>query len=103
MPIMSGEKRLRDGKHLLKIYRKDSNLAPVFKPVQEAPSHWEGKWYQRPKRYPVAYFDADGYAVFQTGMELRQQGAVEVDVHFDSLRKLPTWRSLTPPPKQFER
>ena len=102
--LMSGVKQICDGRQLLKIYRRNPDTAPLFKQVQEAHSHWQGNYYDRPKLYPVVYFDPDGYAAFQTETELRTHGDVQVDVHFSPpLRKLSVWRPLTPPPKQFKR
>ena len=101
---MSGTKRLLDGMDLVKLYRANPETGAVFDPIQDAHSHWEGLWYQRPKRYPVAYFDAEGCAIFQTENELKIHGQVQVEVHFSvGLRKLHTWRPLAPAPKQYKR
>jgi hypothetical protein len=106
---MSGVKRLRDGMALVKIYRANPETSAVFNLIQDAHSHWEGEWYQRPKAYPVAYFDADGYVVVQglaqlVIMSIRKVAKIGDTIHFSpALRSLPEWKSVVPPPKDFKR
>jgi len=106
---MSGVKRLLDGMDLVKLYRANPETSAVFDPIQDAHSHWEGKWYVWPKAYPAVYFDAGGYLVIQRGAELiklviRKLAKGGETVHFSpALRNLPEWKSLIPPPRDFKR
>jgi len=103
---MSGTKRLLDGMDLVRVYRANPKTSSVFNPIRDAHSHWEGEWYQWPKAYPVAYFDADGYVVFHRGAELIIHKAVKHGdtIHFSPvLGKLREWQSLVPPPRDFKR
>ena len=69
-------------------------------------SHYfhQGSWYQPPRAFPCAYFDANGYIILETENQLIYSGHFEVGIninvlpHGSGISSLPGYQKLDPPP-----
>jgi 5-methylcytosine-specific restriction protein A len=84
---------MKNGKFLTQFYKMD---------LKSAYCHTEGHWYHPLKGFPGAYFDYDGYVLFQTEKEFHDCpqlvfDRVTVSVK-GSLSAMPGYNRLHPPP-----
>jgi hypothetical protein len=57
------------------------SLAKFYKiKAKSAYYHNEGNWYWNLKRFPGAYFDANGYVSFETAEEYRFRGLLHLNI-----------------------
>jgi hypothetical protein len=93
------EQRMKTGRFLARRY----GMA-----VRSAYAHNEGNWFWTLKKFPGAYFDAEGCMVFQT--EAEYLGCVYLTIGFKntsvrskavgmSISDIPGYRKLNPPPR----
>lgn len=80
-------------------------LAALYKiPVRSAYYHDEGHWYWNLSDFPAAYFDANGYVIFQNEGEYLDNPYLSISSKNTNVRNkrtiadMPGYRKLDPPP-----